>query len=63
MPPRRINPVAHGKRVIGADAALRLSRYFGRSCEYRLHLQSLHGQRVAQEQLREAPDSGEPLAT
>jgi addiction module HigA family antidote len=29
VPPRRINEIAHGKRAITADTALRLSRYFG----------------------------------
>lgn len=29
VPPRRINEIAHGKRRITADTALRLARYFG----------------------------------
>jgi antitoxin HigA-1 len=30
VPPRRINEIAHGKRRISADTALRLARYSGR---------------------------------
>ena len=29
VPPRRINEIAHGKRAISPDTALRLARYFG----------------------------------
>jgi len=38
--PRRINEIAHGKRSISADTALRLSRYFGLSERFWLNLQS-----------------------
>ena len=30
-PPRRINVIAHGKRSVSADTAVRLSRFFGTS--------------------------------
>ncbi len=37
--PRRINEIVHGKRIVTADTALRLSRYFGTSPEFWLGLQ------------------------
>jgi addiction module HigA family antidote len=40
VPPRRINEIVHGKRGITADTALRLSRYFGTSERFWLHLQA-----------------------
>jgi addiction module HigA family antidote len=40
VPPRRINEIVHGKRGITADTALRLSRYFGNSERFWLHLQA-----------------------
>jgi len=29
VPPRRLNEIAHSKRAVTADTALRLARYFG----------------------------------
>ncbi|HFQ94246.1 MAG TPA: addiction module antidote protein, HigA family [Anaerolineae bacterium] len=40
--PRKINEIAHGKRAITADTALRLSRYFGTSAELWMNLQTLY---------------------
>ena len=40
VPPRRINEIVQGKRGISADTALRLSRYFGTSERFWLHLQA-----------------------
>ncbi len=40
VPPRRINEIIHGKRAVGADTALRLSRYFGTSDRFWLNLQT-----------------------
>jgi len=40
VPPRRINEIVQGKRGITADTALRLSRYFGTSERFWLHLQA-----------------------
>lgn len=37
---RRINEIAHGKRAITADTALRLSLFFGTSADFWMHLQS-----------------------
>ena len=39
IPPRRINEIVLGKRVITADTALRLARYFGSSEKFWLGLQ------------------------
>ncbi len=38
--PRRINEIAHGKRAITADTALRLSRYFRTSEKFWMNLQT-----------------------
>ena len=40
VPPRRINEIVHGKRVITADTGLRLSRYFDTSERFWLNLQT-----------------------
>ncbi len=37
--PRRINEIVHCKRIITADTALRLGRYFGMSPQFWLGLQ------------------------
>ncbi len=39
VPARRINEIAHGKRSITADTALRLGRYFGTSAQFWMNLQ------------------------
>ena len=39
-PPRRINEIAHGKRAVTADTALRLARYLGTSERFWLNLQA-----------------------
>jgi len=40
VPPRRINEIVHGKRMITADTALRLAKYFGTSPQLWLNLQN-----------------------
>lgn len=40
VPARRINEIAHGKRGISADTAIRLARYFGTSERFWLNLQA-----------------------
>jgi addiction module HigA family antidote len=40
VPPRRINELVHGNRAVTADAALRLSRFFGTSERFWLNLQT-----------------------
>lgn len=39
VPPRRINEIAHGRRRITADTALRLGKFFGVSADFWLNLQ------------------------
>lgn len=39
VPPRRINEIVLGKRLVTADRALRLGRYFDMSLEFWLGLQ------------------------
>lgn len=46
--PRRINEIAHGRRSITADTALRLGRFFGMEAEFWLNLQSHYDMEVAQ---------------
>ena len=40
VPPRRINEIVHGKRLITADTALRLGRFFGTSAQFWINLQT-----------------------
>ena len=40
VPPRRISDLAHGKRGITADTALRLAHYFGTSARFWMGLQA-----------------------
>jgi addiction module HigA family antidote len=40
LPPRHINEIVHRKRSVTAHAALRLSRYLGRSDRFWLNLQA-----------------------
>ena len=40
VPARRINEIVHGKRAVSANTALRLSKYFGTTAEFWLHLQT-----------------------
>lgn len=40
VPPGRINEIAHGKRAVTADTALRLARYLGTSERFWLNLQA-----------------------
>jgi addiction module HigA family antidote len=40
VPPNRINDILHGRRVISADTALRLARYFNNTPGFWMNLQS-----------------------
>ena len=40
VPPRRINEIVHGKRIITADTALRLARALGTSEQFWMGLQA-----------------------
>jgi addiction module HigA family antidote len=51
VPPRRINEIAHGKRAITADTALRLARYFGTSERFWLNLQVRYDLEVEKDRL------------
>ena len=51
VPPRRINEIIQGKRAITTDTALRLGRYFRRSAEFWLNLQSHYDLEQEQERL------------
>lgn len=51
VPARRINEIAHGKRAITADTALRLARFFGTSAEFWLNLQAHYDLEVRRDQV------------
>ena len=53
VPARRINEIAHGKRRITADTALRLARYFNMTAQYWLGLQADYDLDMAQDKLEE----------
>ena len=51
--PRRINEIAHGRRAISADTALRLSHFFAMEAQFWLNLQSRYDMEVARDQLQD----------
>ena len=51
VPPRRINDIVHGKRVVTADTALRLSRYFGTSERFWMNLQTRYDLEIEKDRL------------
>jgi addiction module HigA family antidote len=51
VPPRRINEIAHGKRAVTADTALRLARYLGTSERFWLNLQARYELEVQKDRL------------
>ena len=53
VPPRRINEIIHGKRAITPDTALRLSRYFGLSERFWVHLQARYDLEVEKGRLKD----------
>jgi addiction module HigA family antidote len=59
--PRRINEIAHGKRAITADTALRLGRYFGIDPQFWLNLQTHYELALAQDRLAAQIDAIAPL--
>ena len=61
VPPRRINEIVHGKRVITADTALRLGRYFGVEPQFWLNLQSRYELELAQERVADQITKITPL--
>jgi len=52
VPARRINEIVHGKRALSADTALRLSRFFGTSAQFWLHLQARYDLEIASSKLK-----------
>lgn len=56
VPARRINEIVHGKRAIGADIALRLSRYFGMPDRFRINLQSRYDIEIERDLLADRLD-------
>ena len=61
VPPRRINEIAHGKRRISADTALRLARYFGTTDLFWINLQNRYDLEVERDNLGSALDAIRPL--
>jgi len=55
--PRWINEIVHGQRSISADAALRLSRYFGLSERFWLNLQARYDLEMEKDRLGERLDA------
>ena len=49
--PHRINEIVLGKRLVTADTALRLAKYFGTSAQFWLGLQASYDLDVATDQL------------
>lgn len=50
---RRINEIAHGRRAISADTALRLSQFFGMEAQFWMNLQSRYEMEVTRDQLQD----------
>jgi addiction module HigA family antidote len=49
---RRVNEIAHGRRSISADTALRLARFFGTSEMYWMNLQASYDLDIERRRLR-----------
>ena len=58
VPPRRSNEIAHRRRAITADTALRLSRYFGTSEAFWMNLQAHYDLEGAEGSPRGSPRAG-----
>ena len=54
--PRRINEIAHGRRAISADTALRLGRFFSMEAQFWLNLQTHYDMEVAMDALEDRLD-------
>jgi addiction module HigA family antidote len=46
VPVNRLSEIVNGRRALNADAALRLSRYFGNTAEFWINLQTTYDLRV-----------------
>lgn len=62
VPPRRINEIVLGKRVVTADTDLRLARYFGMSEGYFLGLQGDYDLMERRREIADDLDRIEPRA-
>ena len=60
VPPRRINEVVLGKRVITADTAVRLAVYFGTDARSWMELQTHYDTEIAREALQDVLASIRP---
>lgn len=49
VPATRVNDIAHGRRAITADTALRLARYFGTTPQFWMNLQANYDLELAQD--------------
>src|ERR1019366_10625866 len=54
VPATRINAIVNEKRGITAETALRLSRYFGTTSRFWMHMQASWGLEVAEDRLGDA---------
>lgn len=61
VPPRRSNEVVHGKRVITADTAVRLAKYFGTSPEFWMNLQTHYELRIERREFQAMVDAIQPI--
>ncbi len=61
VPPNRINDILHGRRVISADTALRLARYFNNTPGFWMNLQSHYEIECAKEKSGEAIRAIKPI--
>jgi len=63
VPAPRINAIAHGKRAITPDTALRLARYLGTTAEFWTNLQSHFDLQVETRDIADELDRIQPLVT
>ena len=61
VPPLSVNEIAHGKRGITADAALRLGQCSGIDPQFWLNLQARYELQVAEEEIAEQIAAVTPL--
>jgi addiction module HigA family antidote len=54
IPLNRMSEIVNRRRALNADAALRLSRYFGNTAEFWMNLQALPGKMVIGQRRRKA---------
>ena len=62
VPPRRVNEIIHGKRVVTLDTSLRLGRYFGQSARFWLNVQTECDLRNAKQLMERVAREVHPMA-